>query len=193
MSLEIKVYCKELSDDLIPKIIKRLNDYKMVVEVHPDFSFKDQTGFLPFKFRLTNPLVSILKDKELKSGFELYIEDFDLQTEINQLTFKPKLLDRIFGKKPQNVSFANPEIDAHLKHCQKLLTFSWGSADSFEFRFAALTSAIITELTNGICIYSADDIWCDNKTIIDNAYKDVKDCEQTLNNENIMFHLFEEW
>ena len=193
MSLEIKVYCKELSDDLIPKIVERLNNYDMVVEVHPDFSFKDQTGFLPFKFRLTNPPLPILKDKELKSGFELYIEDFDIQTEINQLTRKPKLSGRIFGKKPEGISFANPEIDAHLRDCKKLLIFSWGSADSFEFRFAALTSAIITELTNGICTYPADDIWFANKTIIDNTCKDVKNYEQTLNKENIRFHLFDGW
>lgn len=43
MSLDINVYIKTLSDDLVPKIIKRLNDYEMVVEVHPDFSFHDQT------------------------------------------------------------------------------------------------------------------------------------------------------
>ncbi|KGO88141.1 hypothetical protein Q765_03580 [Flavobacterium rivuli WB 3.3-2 = DSM 21788] len=193
MSLEINVYCKELSDDLIPKIIERLSDYEIVVEIHPDFSFKDQKGFLPFKFRLTNQPLAILKDKELKSGFELYIEDFDLQTEINQLTCKPKLLDRILGKKPEGMSFANPEIDAHLKDCKKLLTFRWGTADSFEFRFAVLTSTIITELTNGIYTYPANDIWLANKTIIDNVYKDVKDYEQTINEENIRFHLFNGW
>jgi hypothetical protein len=88
MSLDIKVYTKILSDDLIPKMVKRLNDYEMVVEIHPDFSFKTQTGYLPFKFRLTKPQLSILNEKELISGFELFIDDFDLQNRKDNL--KPK-------------------------------------------------------------------------------------------------------
>ena len=50
MSLDINVYTKTLSDDLIPKIVKRLNDYEMVVEVHPDFSFNDQQVFFLLSF-----------------------------------------------------------------------------------------------------------------------------------------------
>ena len=39
MSLALKVYCKAVSKDMIPKIMKRLNDFDMVVSVHPDFKF----------------------------------------------------------------------------------------------------------------------------------------------------------
>lgn len=78
MSLDISVYCKELTDDLMPKIVKRLNDYDMIVEVHPDVMFTNQTGFCPFKFQLTNPPAEILRGKVLVSGFELYVDDFDL-------------------------------------------------------------------------------------------------------------------
>ena len=62
MSLAIKVYCKEVSKDMIPKIMKRLNDFDMVVSVHPDFKFDadEDSGFLPFKFRLTKPKLDII-------------------------------------------------------------------------------------------------------------------------------------
>ena len=180
MSLDIIVYCKQLSDDLIPKIVKRLNDYEMVVEVHPEFSFSDQTGFLPFKFKLTKPHLNILKEKELKSGFELYIEDFDLQSAKENL--KPKLgfFDKLLGKKQPEIPFASEDIEKRLMECKKVVTFIWHAGDSFELRFASLTSAILTELTNGVCTYPADDIWYDNKNIVDEAFKEIKEYEQTL-------------
>ena len=65
MSLDLLVYTNNLSDDLIPQIQKRLNDFDMIVEIHPEFSFNDHEGFLPFKFRLTKSHLEILKDKEL--------------------------------------------------------------------------------------------------------------------------------
>ena len=193
MSLDLNVYCKELSDDLIPKIKKRLNDYEMEIDIHPDFSFKDQTGFLPFKFRLTNPHLDILKDKELKSGFELYINDFNLQAEKENLKPKQGFLDKLLGKKQPEISFATPEIESRLKDCKKLVTFVWHAGDSFELRFASLTSAILTELTDGICCYPADDIWYNNKNIVNEAYNEIKDYEQTLNEKDIQFHEFDEW
>jgi hypothetical protein len=193
MSLDINVYTKTLSDDLIPKIIKRLNDYEMVVEVHPDFSFDDQTGFLPFKFRLTNPHLEILKNKELSSGFELYIDDFDLIKAKEEL--KPKLgfFDKLRGKKQEEIPFASPEIEERLKYCKKITSFVWHAGDSFELRFASLTSAILTELTDGVCTYPADDIWYDNKNIVDEAFKEVKAYERTLKERDIEFHEFEKW
>ena len=69
MSLDITVYTRQLSDDLIPKIQRRLNDFEMTCEIHPEFSFAGQTGFLPFKFQLTNPPFEILRNKALTSGF----------------------------------------------------------------------------------------------------------------------------
>ena len=193
MSLDINVYCKQLSDDLIPKIVKRLNDFEMVVEVHPEFSFSDQTGFLPFKFRLTNPHLNILIGKELKSGFELYIDDFDLQTAKEDLKPKLSFFDKLLGKKQPDIPFASVEIENRLKDCKKVVTFVWHAGDSFELRFASLTSAILTELTNGVCTYPADDIWYDNKNIVDEAFKEIKEYEQTLKEKDLDFMMFDQW
>ncbi|WP_114783703.1 hypothetical protein [Botryobacter ruber] len=193
MSLDINVYTRDLTDDLIPKIVKRLNDYEMVVEAHPDFSFGNQTGFLPFKFRLQKPPLDILKNKNLISGFELYIDDFNLQEEKQKLKPKLSFFDKLKGKKITEVQFASPEIEGKLKNYDKVVTFVWHSSDSFELRFASLTSAILTELTNGICSYPADNIWYDTESIVEKAYKEIKEYEQSLNKKEIKYHEFEDW
>ena len=193
MSLDINVYCKELSDDLIPKIVKRLNDYEMLVEVHPEFSFSEQTGFVPFKFRLTNPNFDILKDKELKSGFELYIDDFDLETAKERLKPKPGFWDKLIGKKQTEIAFASTEIENRLVDCKKVVSFVWHADDSFELRFASLSSAILTELTNGVCTYPADDIWYDNKNIVDQAFQEIKEYEKTIKEKDLIFWTFDQW
>lgn len=193
MSLDLQVYTKQLSDNLIPQIIKRLNEYDMVVEIHPDFSFSNQTGFLPFKFQLTNPNFEILKGKELISGFELYIEDFDLNAQKEILKPKQSFLDRLLGKKQTDVSFASPQIESRLKDCKKVVTFVWHAGDSFELRFASLTSAILTEITNGVCCYPADDIWYDTENIVDNAYKEFKQYEESIREQDLNFHEFDGW
>jgi hypothetical protein len=194
MSLDLNVYCNELSDDLIPKIVKRLNQYEMTVEIHPDFSFNNQTGFLPFKFRLINPLFEILKERDLVSGFELYIDDFDLLLSARK-ALSPKLgfFDRLLGKKEHDVPFASPEIEKRLSDCKQLVSFIWHVGDSFELRFASLTSAILTELTGGVCCYPADNIWYDNRNIVEDAFKEVKEYEKSLKQEDVKFHEFEKW
>jgi len=195
MSLDLNVYCKNLSADLVPKIIKRLNDFDMVVEVHPDFKLDqyNDTGFVPFKFRLKNPYFDKLKGKEIKSGFEIYIDDFDLQKAKDDLKPKLSFFGKLLGKKQPDVEFAKPKIEDRLKDCKKVVTFVWHSGDTFELRFASMTSAILTELTNGVCCYPADDIWYDNKNIVEEAYKEATDYEKTIKERDFVFHEFEEW
>lgn len=194
MSLDLQVYTKRVSDDLIPKIVSRLNEYEMICEVAPSFSFEDQSGFLPFKFQLTNPPFDILKGKVLTSGFELFIEDFDLEEEKEKAKPKQRLMDKLFGKKQPGKHLFNSDIDNRIKDCKKLLTFVWHVGDSFELRFASLTSAIITELTNGVCCYPADDIWYDNENFVESTWKDIKDYEtKHLKERDLKYHEFEKW
>jgi len=194
MSLAIKVYCKEVSKDMIPIIMKRLSEFDMVVSVHPDFKFDadEDSGFLPFKFRLTKPHFDILKDKELKSGFELYIDEFNLDTEKEKLKPKLRFFDKLRGKKQEEVPYATPEIEARLMECKIAVSFVWHASDSFALRFASLTSAILTELTNGVCSYE-DETWYENKNIVDNAFKDVVEYEDSLTEAELDFMEFDKW
>lgn len=193
MSLEINVYCKELTDDLMPKIVKRLNNYDMIVEVHPEVMFTSHTGFCPFKFQFTNPPAEILRGKVLVSGFELYTGNFDLVIAKEDLKPKLSLWDKLLGKKQPEIAFATPEIEKRLEDCKKVISFVWHACDSFELRFVSLVSAILTELTNGVCTYPADDIWYENKNLVDKFYKEVCDYEKSLSEEDLEYHEFDKW
>lgn len=50
----------------------------------------------------------------------------------------------------------------------------------------------MTEITNGVCSYE-DDIWYENKNIVDRAFQEVKEYEQTLTEADIDFVTFDEW
>ena len=194
MSLEITVYANQLSDDYIPRIIARLNDFEMVCEVHPDFSFSGQTGFVPFKYRLTNPPFEILRDKELMTGFEMYINDFDYERERTELKPTRSFIGRLLGKKQADQPLFDSEIDKRVKDCKKAISFVWHVADSFELRFASLTSAILTELTDGVCTYPADNIWYENENLVEKTWQEINHFETTLLKErDLKFHAFEGW
>jgi hypothetical protein len=168
----------------------------MVVGVHPDFRFDQtaDTGFVPFQFRLLEPHLEFLQDKELKSGFELYIADFDLQTEKAQSQTPPlTFFERLRGKQQPDNPFAPPEIERRLQDCKKVVTFTWSTADSFEFRFAALTSAILTELTDGVCFTTTDGVWHDATNIVPKTLQAVQDYEQNIQAPDIQIHEFTEW
>ncbi len=194
MSLALKVYCKSVSKDLIPKIMERLNEFDMVVSIHPDFKFdpKEDAGFLPFKFRFKNPPFEDVRDKELKSGFELYIDEFSLQEEKEKLNPKLSFIDKLLGKKKQEIEFAPLEIEARLKDCKISVSFVWRAGDTFNLRFVLLVSAILTELTNGVSGFE-DGTWYDNNNIVENAFQEVIEYEQSIPEAELDFYEFDEW
>lgn len=61
------------------------------------------SGFVPFKFQLTNSNFSQLKGKELMSGFELYIEDFDLAKTKEALRPKQGLFNKLLGSQQKGL------------------------------------------------------------------------------------------
>ena len=193
MSLVLNVYIDEIDDQIIPKWIERMNEFDMECEIHPDFSFEDHSGFLPFKIKLRNPTNKDLEGRELISGFEFYKDEFNLQNELVQIQPKKTFLQKILNKKTETIDFVNPEIDSKLENCNWVLTFNWGSHNSLELRMSSLSSAIIAELTNGICCYPADDIWYDNKTIVEDAYKKSLEYENSLRPNEWKVHEFGGW
>jgi hypothetical protein len=167
----------------------------MIVEVHPNFKFDEtkDSGFVPFKFQFIGPSFGQLEGKQLKSGFELYIASFDLAKAKEALRPKQGFLDKLLGKKkPELPPFASPEIEQRLKDCTKVTSFVWHTVDSFEFRFALLTSAVFTELTNGLCCDPEDNTWSQNDNIVAEAFKQVCDYEEYLS-QKLEYHEFEGW
>ena len=193
MSLDLNVYVKQIDDSIISKWIDRMNQFDMECEIHPDFSFNDHSGFLPFKIRLKNPKNQELKNKEFISGFEFYKDGFDLQKELESLQPKKSFFQKLLNKAAEKVEYVNPEIDSKLANYNLILTFNWGSHNSLELRMASLSSAIISELTSGICCYPADDIWYDNETIVEDAYKELLEYENSLKPTEWKMNEFEGW
>ncbi len=193
MSLDLNVYVKQVDDSIIPKWIDRMNQFDMECDIHPDFSFTDHSGFLPFKIKFKNPKNQEFKDKEFISGFEFYKDEFDLQKELDALQPKKTFFQRLMNKPTEKFKYVNAEIDSKLADCKLLLTFNWGSHNSLELRMSSLSSAIISELTGGICCYRADDIWYDNKSIVEDAYKELIEYENSLKPNEWKMNDFEGW
>ena len=194
MSLDFNVYVPQIDDTIIPKWIERMNQMGMKCEVHPEFSFKDHSGFLPFRVKIENPKNLDLANKEFVTGFEFHLEEFSLESALESLkpkkTFFQKILKNV---QEERVVFISEEIDTRLKDCKKVMIFKWGSTDTFELRMASLSSAILSELTEGVCCYPADDIWYNNAKIVDDAYKEVIAYESSISDKDWKVHLFEGW
>lgn len=193
MSVELLVYLPELDDALIPRWIERLNELDMICDIHPDFTFKQVGGFLPFRVVLKKPLRPELGGKAFLTGFELYLDVFSLADEIAALTPRPSFWDKLRGKKPKPVFFASPEVDQKLASCTRALTFSWGTADMLELRMAALSALILAEVTGGICYDPEADTWISGKDAIIEELKEVEAFEASLKPEEVQLHPFEEW
>ena len=193
MSLELHTFAPDVSDSIIPRWLTRMNGLGMYCEIHPEFSFATHSGFLPFKLRLEDSAHQQLNGVDWLTGFELYVEEFSLEKEIESLSPKPGLLQKLLGKRPAQIDFASPEIDQKLKLCKKRLRFTWGSADTFELRMASVSAATIAEITSGVCTYPADNIWYDTESVVENAIKEAKEYENSLKPKEIKLHKFEEW
>ncbi|WP_292470994.1 hypothetical protein [Methanolobus sp.] len=194
MSLDIYVYVENIDDSLIPLWVEKLNQRDMKCEIHPEFSFATASGYLPFKIELRDSKRKELLNNEFTSGFELDIDDFNLEDEIQDSKPKQNLVNKILSRKSSPVYYVNSEIDEKLKKCSKILYFRWGSSyDIFELRMALLSSATLAVLTNGVCYDPQDDIWYDNSTIIEDALKEVRKYENLLEPDELKWEKFEEW
>ena len=165
----------------------------MPCEIHPDFSFADQRGFLPFKLRLTSPAHEEWADESYLTGFEFYMEDFDLAAEIDKRTEKPSGLKRFFGAKPIPVNFVSAEIDARLAGCTKVLIFVWGSADTFEMRMATVSSAALADITGGVCAMPDYDEWYENDGLVQKMANEATDYEASLRTRELRVTEFDTW
>ena len=189
--MSYNVFLNDIDDSKIQDWISELNKLGMECEVHPEFSFKTQTGFLPFKIQIHDNSHEALMNKEYLTGFEYYLDNFDIEenTEYKEQTFFQKLL----RKPKEKLPFHSREIDQRLKDKKYVVTFNFGIADTFELRMASLASAALSKITDGVCCYADDDLWYDNTNIIQNALNDVSEYEKSLKEREFRIHEFEKW
>jgi hypothetical protein len=171
MSMEYWIHLDEISDSIIPEFIAELNKFEMTCATYPGFRFSDHSGFLPFKFRLLNPKLCILKDKDLVSGFELYIEDFDTE---NADWFSQEDLDR-------------------LSKFKRTLVIRFGASDSFQLRFAELASAVIAKLTGAPRSFDDEVVYDMTTEVLDKIWEDIKHWENSIADADWEYHEFDGW
>ena len=189
----MQVFVPGVDDAIIPRWIARMNGLGMRCEIHPGFSFKDHSGFLPFRVSLERSAHEQLVSGDYLVGFELYVREFNLAREVAALTPKRTLLEKLSRRRREPVYLASPEIDQKLARCTKELSFVWGSADTLELRLATLSAAILSEITDGVCFYPADNIWYSNEGIVENALKEAESYESSLKPTQLKLHRFERW
>ena len=193
MSLEMQTFVPAIDDSCVPRWVARLNTLGMRCEIHPDFSFGTHTGFLPFKIALEKSAHVQLAGTEYLTGFEFYMSDFDLAKELNSMRPKQTVVEKLMRKRQEPVVFASPEIDQQLASCKKVLSFVWGSADTFELRMATLSSTILAELTCGVCSYPADNLWYTSSSEVERALAEAEAYEASLRPKQFKLHKFEKW
>ena len=193
MSLEIETFVPDINDAIIPRWLQRMNGFDMRCEIHPAFSFNDHSGFLPFRVAFERSAYALLLGVDYLTGFEFYIGDFNLAKELEVLTPAPTIFAKLAHRVKLPAYYATSEIDQKLASCKKVLRFIWGSADTLELRMATLSSAVLAEITSGICHYSADQIWYSNEGIVENTLRDVETYEASLRPDQWRLHKFEKW
>jgi hypothetical protein len=182
MSYDLVVYVREINDNIITDWIEELKKLHTYTEMHPDFSFNNQSGFLPCKIKITDCHNSFLNNVELLSGFELNINDYKYEKII--MPFWWNLLKR------------NQKNDAKkkLSEYNKELVFSISSQDSFEFRMAWYSAVIIAKLTNGVLFDPQVDIYYDLNLIIEEEIIiQVSEFEKILKDDDWRYHFFDGW
>lgn len=195
MSMTYNVFLSDIDDSKIQEWIDELNKLEMSCEIHPGFSFKTQTGFLPFKINIKNQSHDTLLGKSYLTGFEFYLDEFNLED--NQDNKEQSLFQKLLKKPVEKLPFHSSEIDSKLKDKKYVVSFIFGIADTFELRMASLASATLSKICNGLCCYTDDytddDLWYDNESIIPNALNDVAEYEKSLKEREFRIHEFKQW
>lgn len=152
MSISYSVFLSTIDDSAISEWLYELNQLGMDCEIHPDFSFNECDGFLPFKINIKENSHELLLNREYLTGCELYIDTFDIEQE---KSFKRQgFIEKLWSKPAQKDFYHSAEIDENLKDKKWIVMFSSGVADTFEFRIASLGSATLAKVcvTQYLCV-----------------------------------------
>lgn len=157
MSTDLNVYVPALDRELLPKLKRRLIDFGMECEFHPDFAFDQETdsGFLPIKMRVSSSDAQHYPDFEILTGIEIFIDDYDYGEELAQMASSAGDEHHHSGGLQQGALAPCPyvvskEIDEVLKGCRKLAAIVIQSSPVCGFRTGLYFAAILAELTSGI-------------------------------------------
>lgn len=194
MSAYINIYTNSLTDDLIPTILKRLNEHENVLDINSSFSFRNANGSLPIVFKWDKPSLEIFNENSLKLNFSVSLKSFDLK-EYKKKLFKEKIIKQslvqkilgLFKKKKRKVAKPvklSAEVETQLQNYNKVFSLKYHSGDVFENHFATLIGAIITELTNGVCHFTQENTWYNAKNALRESLVNLYTLEELPNHIN---------
>jgi hypothetical protein len=194
MSAFINIYANSLTDDLIPTILKRLNEHENVLDINSSFSFRNANGNLPIVFKWDKPSLEIFNENNLKLNFAASLKSFDLK-EYKKKLFKDNLIKQsivqkilgLFKKKKRKVAKPiklSAEVEAKLQNYNKVFSLKYHAGDVFENHFAILVGAIITELSNGVCHFTQENVWYDSKNVLRESLVNLYTLEELPNHIN---------
>ncbi|WP_341279148.1 hypothetical protein [Paenibacillus sp. FSL H8-0537] len=169
MSYDLTVLVPNIQEININDWIKDMEKLNTKIEIHPEFSFKDHNGFLPFKVLVTDCLKDSLNSIYLLSGFELSVHD-----QVSKISW----IDKIMNTK---------------KEINKALIISVSSNDSFEMRLAWYSAAVIANRQNGKIKDHQEGTIIKGKQLIEEAKKIVQKYEESIAVDNWKFREFKEW
>jgi hypothetical protein len=205
MSLDLNIYTKSLSADLISKIQHRFLDFRMEISFHPDFKFdeKADTGFLPIKLKVL-PGVSRNYDSlnyEIMTGFELLYDDYNYEEELKELadpipksaSFFLSLFKRKGQAEPARNFVASKEIDDLLKYCKKDIMISWQSSNKSELRVSLFFAGILAELTHGVIYDPQKGRYLNAQQALNTFPAEIAEYENSIPADQFTVDKFEKW
>ena len=206
--MDINIYTKGFSRDLIPKIKKRFGDFHMDIEFDPKFKFDEQTdtGFLPIKLKMHRGHSKQYDkiDYDIMTGFELLFSDYDFDEELKDIqeqavqtenkSFLSKLFRRSKTTIPTTTSFvADKELDQLLKDCKKDVMLNWKSWNKSELRISLFFAAILAELTDGIIYEPQNGRFLSAQQALQTFPMEIEEYEQSLTADEFTVDKFEGW
>lgn len=182
MSYDLSVNLKGLNDSIIPEWLSEIRKLNMNVEVHPDFSFKNHSGFLPFKVVIYDCPNRSLNNIELITGFELVISP--LEKSGKNGSFFSKLFSK---QKPISA------IEKKLRDADTEISFYISAQESFEFRMGWYSAATLAFLCNGVLTDLQEGIQLEGKQLITHATEVVLADEKMIEKDDWRVNEFKEW
>lgn len=200
--MDLTIYTKNLTNDLLPLIVKRFNDYGITIEFHPEFKFDidEDNGFLPVKFRLNKGISAHYDQYDffLLSGFEIYFSLYDYIEDLKNAQENTQLKKGFFSKlfkanKPHVEFIENEEIDNLLKSCNQYVNLHFSSRNKSELRISLLFATILIELTNGVIYDTYHGRFLNTFQALETIPIEILDYENSFSVQEFSVDRFEKW
>ncbi|WP_249864802.1 hypothetical protein [Paenibacillus konkukensis] len=159
--------------------MSEIRKFHIDAEIAPGFSFRNHTGFLPFKVVVYDCPNRDLNQTEWLTGFELSVSRMEGK--------KGTFFSKIFGKKK-----APNCIEDKLSEADTEVRFRISSQDSFEFRIGWYAAAALAFVSDGVLTDLHEGMQMDGTEMIRHAHTVVLNDEKLLGEQDWRVHPFKD-